>query len=470
MLKTIFPAIIAILFLFGGCSNSEPAEKQAKYVFYFIGDGASLPQLSLTEAYLATKTGKKGMTQLNQSRLDAHGWFYTHSDNRFITGSAAAGTALATGHKTSINTIGMSPNREKKYKSIAYDAKKAGMKVGIISTVSINHATPAAFYANAKLRGHYYKIGQQLFTSGFDLFAGGGLRDYNGKNNDKPDLYDTKSRIQIIRKNSAYMAAAKGDLPLYFSHERLQSEQAMPYAIDKSETDLTLAQIVQKSTELLDNPNGFFMMIEGGKIDWSCHANDAATTIAEMIDYDNAIGVAMEFAKKHPDETLIIAIGDHETGGLTLGNRQSKYKTNFQLLQHQTHSFEALNTAIEPLIEKRADINEAMAFLEKHFGLGETVPLTDEEKIQLSMAWKNGLKTHNKKVETLYGSAQQFLMSAMEILNQKAGIGWTTGSHTGLPVVVHAHGAGAEKFEGILDNTDIPIIIRNQFSINSVCP
>ncbi len=466
MLKTIFPAIIAILFLFGGCSNSEPAEKKAKYVFYFIGDGVSLPQLSLTEAYLANTTGKKGMTQLNQSKLDAHGWFYTHSDNRFITGSAAAGTALSTGYKTSINTIGMSHDRKKNYKSIAYDAKNAGMKVGIISTVSINHATPAAFYANAKLRGHYYEIGQQLFTSGFDLFAGGGLRDYNGKNKDKPDLYETKSEVHIIQKNKAFVAATKDKLPFYFSHERLQSEQAMPYAIDKNDTDLTLAQIVQKSSELLDNPNGFFMMIEGGKIDWSCHANDAATTIAEMIDYDNAIGAAMEFAKKHPDETLIVAIGDHETGGLTLGNKHLKYKTNFQLLQHQTHSFEALNAAIQPLIDKRANIDQAMAFVEKHFGLGETIPLTDEEKIQLSMVWKNSLDINKNEVETLYGSAQQFLMTAMDLLNQKAGVGWATGSHTGLPVVIHAHGAGAEKFEGIMDNTDIPKIIRNQFLFN----
>ncbi len=461
-LKRIIPTLLVIIFIFGACQPDKARQEgqKAKYVFYFIGDGASLPQLSLTEAYLAARSGQAGMKQLNQSQLDAHGWFYAHADNRFITGSAAAGTALATGHKTTINTIGKSANHKQSYKSIAYKAKKEGLKVGIISTVSINHATPAAFYAQVDDRGQYYEIGKQMLSSGFDLFAGGGIKDATGKDGDKPDLYEKNETFQILRNNSAFMSSTSGDLPLYFSHERLQSGSSMPFAIDMNENDLTLKEITRKGIELLNNPEGFFIMVEGGKIDWACHANDASATIAGMIDFDNAVGEAFRFAQKHPEETLIVVIGDHETGGLTLGNDDMHYETNFELLKYQKKSHEQLEIEIEKLIKDGAGYEQAMTFVEENLGLGSKIDLSPEEEKKLSESWKASKKYSDKNVELLYSSVHEFLYTAIKILNRKAGVGWTSTSHTGLPVIVHAHGAGSEYFEGILDNTDIPKIIE----------
>jgi len=461
-ISKLIPALLAIVIIFGSCqSGPQSNESQsAKYVFYFIGDGVSLPQLSLTEAYLAQKSGQKGMKQLNQSQLEAHGWFYTYADNRFITGSAAAGTALSTGHKTSINTIAKSADRTQNYKSIAYKAKEAGMKVGIISTVSINHATPAAFYANANERNSYYEIADQMFASGFDLFAGGGIKDSKGEQEDLPDLYEKKTKLKILQNNAAFLNAEPGSLPLYFSHERLQSGAAMPFAIDMNEFDVTLQEVTRKSIELLNNPEGFFMMIEGGKIDWACHANDAAATISGMVDFDNAVGQALHFAEKHPDETLIVVLGDHETGGLTLGNDDMHYETNFTILQHQKISHEALEREIEQLIQQDGTLEEAMQFIDENLGLGSQIELTKAERQRLKESWKASTGYSGQNVELLYSSVHEFLYEAIKIQNRKAGVGWTSTSHTGLPVVVHAHGVGATHFDGILDNTDIPKLIE----------
>ncbi|PLX18986.1 MAG: alkaline phosphatase [Salinivirgaceae bacterium] len=463
--RLIVAAIIAA-FVLTACSstNSGNSSKKAKYVFYFIGDGVSLAQLSLTEAYLAQLNKKPGMQQLNQSKLNAHGWFYNYAENRFITGSAAAGTALSTGHKTSINTIGKSADRSQNLKSISYKAKEAGMKVGIISTVSIDHATPAAFYANADKRNQYYVIGKQVFTSGFDLFAGGGFKYPKGRKDTLPDLYETESDISIIRENKEFLEANQNKLPILFAHQRLHSDGAMPFAIDMNEGDLTLEQIVGKSIELLDNPNGFFMMVEGGKIDWACHANDAATMIKGMIDFDNAIGKAIQFAANHPDETLIVVLGDHETGGLSLGNETLHYKTKFDLLQYQTMSHEALVEAFRPILENNSNFTKAMDFINKNLGLGGPVELNEKDKLKLKNAWK-ATSNHNNEVELLYGSVQQFLFTALQMLNEKAGVGWTTEAHTGLPVVVHAQGVNEGCFEGIMDNTDVPKRIEKAMGI-----
>ena len=459
-------ALVIATFMVNGCNSGTKEKKQnAKYVFYFIGDGVSLPQLSLTEAYLAQINNKPGMQQLYQSKLKAHGWFYSYAENRFITGSAAAGTALSTGYKTSINTIGKSADRTKNYKSIAYKAKEAGMKVGIISSVSIDHATPAVFYANVDKRNQYYQIGKQLFTSGFDLFAGGGFDIPKGKNGDLPNLYEIDSEFKIIRQNDAFLSSDQRSLPLYFAHERLQSDGAMPFAIDMDANDLTLAQITEKSIDLLDNDAGFFMMVEGGKIDWACHVNDAATTVKEMIDFDNAVGKAISFAKKHPKETLIIVLGDHETGGLSLGNRGMEYQTRFELLQYQKMSHEALMEAFKPILNNKPTLRKAMDFIDDNLGLGSKIELTNKDRHILKKAWEVSMNHSSDDVVLAYSSVQKFLFTAIQMLNDKAGVGWTTNSHTGLPVVVHASGVCEDSFEGIIDNTAMPKIIEQAIGI-----
>ena len=254
----------------------------------------------------------------------------THAKNRLITGSAAAGTALATGSKTTINTIGMTADKKEPLYSIAHSARKANYKVGMISSVTINHATPAAFYAHVPERSQYYDIGLQIGESNFDLFGGGCFDQITGKDKDKQSLIEILSNkgFNVLSSNNEFLSLQKLDKSLIFINQNLDTENAMQYAIDFNETDLTLAQTVAKATELLYNSDGFFLMVEGGKIDWANHSNDAATSIRDIIDFDNSIAIALEFYKRHPENTLIVVCSDHETGGLSLGNREGKYESN----------------------------------------------------------------------------------------------------------------------------------------------
>lgn len=275
--------------------------KGPKYVFYFIGDGMGMNHVELG-----------GGDSLNFTQFPYKGTLTTHSANKKITDSAAAGTALATGTKTANGTLGLSADLKTKLKSVAYTAKETGRKVGIISSVSIDHATPAAFYANAESRNMSYEIASQLPTSGFDLFAGAGFV--------KPkELFQTfaDSLYTIIRGKDAVLDGQK----IVWIQEVGKDVGELPYAATKRQADdLTLPIFTQKAIEFLANntSKGFFMMVEGGKIDWASHANSAKNARGEVQDFAQAISHAIKFYEIHPEETLIIVTADHETGGLSL--------------------------------------------------------------------------------------------------------------------------------------------------------
>ena len=244
--------------------------KKAKYVFFFIGDGMSMTQINASEIFKGTLSGNDPMNRgkLNFTAFPNLGMQTTQSANTFITESAAAGTALATGHKTNNDILGMDPTKTVKFKSMAEMAKEKGMKVGIVSSVSLDHATPGAFYAHESSRKNLYEIGLSLTDSGFDYFGGGGLLLPTGAQKDKPHVLDiakqkgykvvnTKEDIYKLDKNSGKSIAIN---PV------LAAESAMEYDIDRVD-QLSLADFTRKGIELLDNPNGFFFMVEGGKID-----------------------------------------------------------------------------------------------------------------------------------------------------------------------------------------------------------
>ena len=248
----------------------------------------------------------------------------------------------------------------------------------------------------------------------------------------------------------------------------------MPYSIDMTEDDVTLADYVTKGIELLNNDEGFFMMVESGKIDWACHANDAATVVHEVLGFADSIQVAIDFAAEHPDETLILVTGDHETGGMTIGNATMGYDTAFDMLAAQKMSYVDFNNVVK---EARAtdasfDFPAAQALIEEQFGLvvqegvkeGDELDspfiLTAYELERLQAAFDESLIEKDERVSTqetgvLYGGYDPLSVTLTHILNNKAGIGWTSYAHTGVPVAVYADGARAELFEGTYENTDI---------------
>jgi alkaline phosphatase len=445
--------------------------KSAKYVFFFIGDGMGQPQRTAAEMFMASKMGlKPGEYAMNMSRFPAQGVTTTHANNRFITGSAASATALACGVKTNINYIGVDPNYNP-VKTMAEMAKEKGMKVGIVSSVSIDHATPACFYAHQPTRKMYHEIDHDLVNSGFDYFGGGGFKDPKGKKSKNPlgDALETAQTkgYKIVTEKGAFMALTKHDGKIIAYNKRLPDGKALPYHIDNNSDDITLAEFTSKGIELLDNGKGFFLMVEGGKIDWACHANDAVAAIQDTIAFDDAIAEALKFYNKHPEETLIVVTGDHECGGLTLGFAGTVYETYFNVLKDQKVSFQEFTDAVMGEYKKqnggKPHFEDMLALVREYFGLevGTDSPLAlkDYELKELKQAFVQslaGMEVNPGSEEyLLYGGYDPFTVKVTHILNRKAGLGWTSYSHTGVPVTTSAKGVGAEIFNGYYDNTDV---------------
>lgn len=207
-------------------------------------------------------------------------------------------------------------------------------------------------------------------------------------------------------------------------------------------------------------------MVEGGKIDWACHANDATTAIKDTLAFDRAISKAFAFYEQHPQETLIVVTGDHECGGMTLGFAGTKYETYFQLLGRQKISFKKFSDQIVPLFkEKNYSFEQIKPFITEYFGLKfkgnpqqDLLVLLPEEVNFLKQAYLKTLNpetSKSKKEYILYGNYDPLTVSITHLLNQKAGIGWTSYKHTGVPVSTAAIGVSAHLFNGSYDNTHI---------------
>ena len=434
--------------------------KDAKYVFFFIGDGMGLPQRAASSAYLGKKLAIEAMP--------AQGITTTFANDRFITGSAASATALATGVKTNINYIGVDPSF-RPVKTIAEMARDRGMKVGIVSSVSVDHATPAAFYAHVKTRSMYHEIDHALADSGFDFFAGGGLKDPAGKKSKAPmgdALEKAKANgYRIVTDKKDFMALTPGDGKVIAWNAWLQDGKALPYVMDMTDKDITLPEFTGKAIEMLDNDKGFFLMVEGGKIDWACHANDAAASIDNTIAFDKSVQQAMAFYEQHPDETLIVVTGDHECGGLTLGFAGTKYGSHYDILSHQKVSFQKFTDEILADFKKKGgDFNAMKPIITGEFGLkfagdAKTDPmvLADYQQADIEQAFRRSMAGEKVKGGDylLYGEYDPLSVTLTHVLNQKAGLGWTSYKHTGVPVSTSAMGVNCQAFNGSYDNKDV---------------
>ncbi len=425
-----------------------------KYIFYFVGDGMGMAQVKIADAVL-----EDGQF-LHMTTMPVSGMASTHAEDRYITGSAAAGTALATGHKTTIGTIAKNGSRSTDLKTMAEMARDKGMRVGIVSSVSIDHASPACFYAHANSRDMYAEIAVQMASSGFDYFGGGYARADLDRGKPLGKLVKTMqdSGYAVIQGWEELYKAVPGGK--YWAFANYDGSGALPYAIDRAPDDLTLADFTKHGIRLLDNDRGFFLMVEGGKIDWASHANDAATTAHEVVDFDLAIAEALEFYRSHPDETLIVVTADHECGGLALGYAARGYESDLRILGHQKLSAQAFSEKVSQWAErKNVGFSMALDSVKTYFGLGSVqldsaLALTSEEKTALKQAYTASMNGGNSDGHA-YGQGDPLTMSLKKLLSHKAGVGWTTNVHTALPVPVFAIGQGAQEFCGVYDNTDI---------------
>lgn len=455
----------------GGAQEAEKkvdeTKARAKYVFLFIGDGMAVSQVASTEVFSRAQASKDpGWNKLGFSQFPAQGLTTTYDASSIITDSASAGTAMASGKKTMSGVINYDPSKTSTYKPITEYLKEAGYKVGVVSNVSLDHATPASFYAKVKSRGDMYDICMQLAESNVDYFGGGGLARDKGKKGDQPSAIEAAQRngFTFVNDNASFMALKPGSGKVLAVNAVLQDSFAMPYEIDRADNDLSLADYTAKGIELLDNPEGFFLMVESGKIDWACHANDAAASIGDTIAFDEAIAKAVEFANAHSDDTLIVVTGDHETGGMSIGFAGTKYSTAFDLLSKQKGSYVRFNREILEPYKKahtpdNARFEDMLPKAEEYFGLS-FAELSDAEKEMVQRSFSRSMKNEVERaaqedVYLLYGGYEPFTVTLCHLTNQRAGIGWTTYSHTGVPVATYALGQGQELFDGYYDNTEI---------------
>jgi alkaline phosphatase len=478
-LAIILISVSTILLSLNSCDFKDNKSHEAKYVFYFIGDGMGYQQISATQAFLNSSDSTIGIKDLSFTDFPVSGVASTYAYNRYITGSAAAGTALATGSKTSIGTIGLNHNHTDSLYSIAYHAHQAGFQVGIVTSVSIDHATPAAFYAHQPSRDLYHNIAHDLIQSGFRFFGSGGLKDPEGKKSEVSlgNVYEKglDNGFYFTSNLSIPDSILESHKSIFYSSPNPSYGASLQYQIDNSDTDVTLAQITSKAIDILNNPKGFFLMVEGGKIDWACHDNDAASTIHEMIAFSDAIAVAFEFYLKYPKQTLIVVTSDHETGGMSVGNRQNSYESNVSLLANQKYSLDKFKVVLNDFFENKKQapsFNQLLEFVSNELGIGtENQPLSVNQIFMLERAYNASIlkqtPEQKKKNREEFGSSEPIAATAISIFNQIAGIGWSSFSHTGSHVPVYAIGAGQERFSGQMDNTDIPKRIAKTMQLSS---
>lgn len=451
-----------------GVADSKNEEvyrgKTPKYVFMYIGDGMSYAQVSSAEMYLGEKAmpGKVTPQQLNFTQFPVHGALMTQDSTSFIPDSASTATSLASGYKTLSGVINMDETKTKEYQPITEELKEDGYKVGIITSVPITHATPAAYYAKVANRNSYYEIGKQLAASGFDYFGGGDFDQKTGPEGTDQHIYeiveaagytiaDTKEEILALNDASGKAVAIDPD----------DYETALDYEIDRDADELSLADYVKKGIEVLDNKDGFFMMVEGGKIDWANHANDAAASIHDTIAFDDAVKPALDFYRQHPNDTLIIVTADHECGGMTLGYSLTGYSTNFKKLQPVKMSYQEFDKIIQAYKDKKPaqpKLEDLSQDIFNAYGL-DLGTLTSYESTLLKKAFNKTLsadtKPSNDQESVLYGTYNPLSVTLSHIVNSRAGLSFTSYSHTGLPVPVYAIGTGSEMFDGYYDNTKV---------------
>lgn len=467
-------------------NENETVAAAPKYVFLFIGDGMTYPQFQATSAYLSINADKDTILStnkmLNFMKFPVSGSATTYDSTSFCPDSASTATSIASGYKTYSGVLNMNEAKNKTYTTIAESLKaEKGCKIGIISSVNLNHATPAAFYAHQASRNNYYEIGLELIDSGFDYFAGGALLKPTGDSSDNPqtDLYELASAAgyTVVKTQAEAQALTASAGKSIVIAEDLADSNAMNYEIDRAETAWALKDYVQQGITMLDGDQGFFMMVEGGKIDWACHANDAGSTIHDTLALADAVQVAIDFAAEHPDETLILVTGDHETGGLSIGYAGTNYNTYLKNINYQLISYAKYDADyVANYVANKTPFADAMADVTALFGLvlpeqadtaaSKTLVLTDYEVNELKKAYDltlaggfgtdaNGKSLQTQEEYVQYGTYTPFSVTVTHLLNNKSGINFASYSHTGLPAAVYASGVGAEFFVGSYDNTEI---------------
>ena len=436
------------------CSAFAAGAQNPKYIFYYIGDGMGMGPVVAAETY--NRTVLNSDKPLTMMQFPVVGWCMTYSASSTVTDSAAAGTALSTGTKTKNYMLGMAPDTTEVY-SIAADLQKMGYGIGVTTSVAPDDATPGAFYAHVPNRAMYYEIGSQMAANGYDFMAGAGLRGLRVDNKDT-DLLErfAAENVQIVRGPEG-IADIVNKRVLLLNPEGTK-EWNVGYTIDSIPGVLTLPLIAQTCLDHLEknSPDRFFMMVEGGNIDHALHANDGGAAIKEILNFDQALEIAFNFYREHPDETLIIVTADHDTGGMSMNKPAGAGLSN---IDYQRVSKEEFSEYCKSILRSRMAYRweDMRDYLSEKLGFFSHIKLSEAQENQLKALFDKTFEMRNSADQkTLYASFNEFAVEVFRIFNDAAGLAFTTTSHSGNPVPVFAVGVGAERFKSFNNNCEIP--------------
>lgn len=403
-------------------SASEPA---ARNVIVMIPDGMGPAYLTLARLF----------TDEQRLALDAHhvGAAITHAEDRLVTDSAAGATAIASGVRTNYLHVGMDADDEPVATLLEAAADQRDMATGIVVTCRITHATPACFAAHVTHRWEELSIAAQMLENRVDLLLGGGWAWFvpedddsgHGRRDDGRDLLEEAedAGYTLLRTRADFDASF--DLPAL----GLFARDHLAYEIDRDpDREPSLTAMTRRAIELLaDEPDGFFLMVEGARIDHAGHANDAAAALHDVLEYDRAFAEAIEFARAD-GQTLVVSVADHDTGGLAL--HQGRWESRAD--DEDTWFLNRVTGSLDAIVDRLEADGEPAEVLAEMAGL---VDISDDEIAAVNDALERGRRAARRTIAPM--------------INSRANLAWTTTSHTGVDVTVHAFGPGAERFQGI---------------------
>ena len=442
-----------------------------KYVFYFIGDGLGASQRQIAEFYYIHLIGDDN-AKLVMNQFPIAGINTTYSADSLVTDSAAAGTALATGYKTNNGMISVLPDGTE-VKTLLQAAQEKGMSTGLVTTTRVTHATPAVFGAHNVSRDDESAIAEDYLANAVDFIAGGGVRFFIPQDFPKDFVDPTGATIKSKRSDDVNLLEdfADAGYDVFWGSEgaldfmdkdfeggekvlALFTYSHIPYEIDRVNDEMILPSLAEMAeaavNALSSNENGFFLMVEGGRIDHACHANDIAGSIWDTLAFDAAVKVGYDFLQEHADETVLLVCGDHETGGMGLG-----FATNYFL---DMTPIDLAKSSIEDqtqYVYETGKRDEFFEYIAEDFGLTN---LDDREYYEISRAM-DAVDTKgsaaNIFVGTEYGYYDPVAVAVAHVVSERANLMWTTYAHTGTAIPLSAVGVNAELFGGYKDNTEI---------------
>lgn len=427
-------------------SVSKAPARIAKNIIFMVSDGMSTGTLNMASLLLRRKEGRQShWLSLYEEQKVSRALMDTASASSLVTDSAAASSSWGGGVRVNNGSLNVGPDGTF-HQPILQKFKAAGKAVGCVTTVPITHATPAGFSINSAKRNDMDEIATLYLPLRFDVMMGGGREHFIAETRkDKQDL------AAAFRKNNYRVISGRPELMNSSPEEEkpllgIFSEGGLPYALDHAQDKTarenipTLAEMTQKAIERLSrNKNGFVMQVEGGKVDWAAHANDAAALLYDQIAFDEAAKVALDFATKDK-ETLVVLTTDHGNAnpGLFYGSDANK---NFDTLQYYRHTndwlLNGINRSFTPkqVIER---IEYAQGWVAK-----------EDEATEL-------LRHYNQLDESgLYNPRKLPFRYLAQIRERRTSVGWGAMDHSADFVELAMYGPGSELLKPFVKNTDL---------------